>query len=587
MAAGCSALFASTALAAPTHCLTLYGQCKYPKNFTHFDYVNPDAPKGGTVRMAETGTFDSLNPFILKGVKAPAIQGLYDSLMVASFDEPQSYYPLIAKKVDVAADASSASFTLNPNARWHDGTPITPEDVLFSLARFKEEADPAYRIYYTPLSRAEITGTHKVTFYFNEKGNRELPLVAAAMPILPKHYYDTVTFDGTTLTPPLGSGPYRINTVDAGRSLAYERVEDYWAKELPAIKGQYNFDRIQYEMYRDENVTLEAFKSNAYDFRQEYIARNWAMAYDSPALRQGKFIKTLIPSRIPQGMQGFIFNTRQVKFSDRRVREAIGLTMDFEWMNRTLFYDAYTRNRSYFQNTPFAATGLPDAGELTIVTPHRKHLPDSFFTEEYQIPETDGSGNARAMLIKAQNLLEEAGYVLKEGIRVDSRTSKPLTINFLLRQPTMERVIGAMRRNLKRLGIATTIRYVDDAQYQKRVEGFDFDIISVWLNRGIFFPGNEQMALWHSAQAMVKGGNNIAGVSHPAVDAALAALTSAKNLDELTTAGRALDRVLQWEHMIIPHWHSSGFRVAYWDKFGRPETQPPYNLAFQTWWVKK
>ena len=578
---------AGAADAAPSHCLTLYGECKYKPGFAHFDYVNPRAPKGGEVKLAEVGTFDTLNPFILKGVKAPGVQTLYESLMIPSLDEAETMYGLVAESVDIAADRSAATFVLRRQARWHDGTPITPEDVVFSYTALKDKGDPTYRILYAPITRVEKTGPRAVTFTFNDTKNRELPLLAAQMPILPKHYYDTHDFEKTTLDePPLSSGAYRVEQVDPGRSITYARVKDYWGAQLPVNVGQNNFDRLTYEMYRDENVALEAFKAGAYDFRQEYVARNWANAYDSPALREGKFIKRAVPDGVPQGMQGFVFNTRQAKLADPRVREAIDLTLDFAWLNKTIFYGAYLRNTSYFQNTPFAAEGVPAPQEKALLSPYADALPPALFTQPFRLPETDGTGNDRANLIRAQQLLEEAGWVLRGGKRVNARTGEALTLEFMLRQPTMERVVGQMRHNLDKLGIATTLRRVDDAQYQKRVDDHDFDIISAWINRGVFYPGAEQVSLWHSAQADVKGGNNLAGAKNPAVDAALAALTKAQTLPELTAAGRALDRVLLFEHYMIPHWHSGFFRIAYWDKFGMPQVTPRYNLGFGTWWVK-
>lgn len=605
----------NAAYATPSHCLTLYGDCKYRAGFTHFDYVNQNAPKGGAVKLAETGTFDSLNPFILKGVKAPAIAGLFESLMVQSGDEPLSMYGLIAESVDVAADGMSAEFTLRKEARWWDGAPITPEDVVFSFVTLRDKGDPTFKMLYGGINRVEKTGGHAVRFFFKDTKNRELPTIAAQMPILSKAYYEKVDFEKTTLEAPMGSGPYKVESVDPGRSIIYRLDRDYWAKNLPAMRGQYNFDTIRYDMYRDENVTLEALKAGEYDFRQEYIARNWATAYDAPAVNDGRIIKRLIENEVPQGMQAFMFNTRNPKFSDRRVREAIGLTMDYEWLNKTIFYGAYLRNKSFFENTDFEAKGLPDEKELTLLAPfdcQRVHgswfraqhspisssltpdprsplpeycLPPALFTSEFKNPITDGSGNNRPQLLKAQALLNEAGWKVVDGKRVNI-AGEQLSIEFMLRQPTMERVIGPMRKNLERLGIASSIRMIDDSQYQKRIDTYDFEMVSVWLNRGVFFPGNEQMTLWHSSQADMKGGNNVAGIKNKAVDVALDALINAKNLDELKAAGRTLDRVLLWEHYVIPNWHSGGWRVAYWDKFGLPKTQARYNLCFQCWWIK-
>jgi len=572
-------------MANPSQCLTLYGDCKYKPGFAHFDYVNPDAPKGGTVKLAETGTFDSLNPFILKGVKAPAIAGLFETLMVASYDEPQSMYPMVAETVDVAKDGGSATFVIREAARFSDGSKITPDDVAFSFVTLKDKGDPTYKILYTGIERVEKSGARSVTFYFADKKNRELPTIAAQMPILSKAYYDKVDFEKTTLTAPLGSGPYVVESVDQGRSIIYKLDPNYWGKNLPVMRGQYNFERIRYDMYRDENVTLEALKAGEYDFRQEYIARNWATAYDAPAVKDGRIVKRMIENEVPQGMQAFIFNTRRPQFSDARVREAIGLTLDYEWQNKAIFYGAYKRNKSFFENTDCEAKGLPSKDELKILEPFKDQLPPALFTTEWKNPVTDGSGNNREQLLKAQKLLDEAGWSVKGGKRVNAK-GEQMHVEFMLRQPTMERVIGPMRKNLERLGISASIRMVDDSQYQKRIDVYDFDVVSVWLNRGVFFPGNEQMTLWHSTQADMKGGNNVAGVKNPAIDAALEALVNAKDLSSLQAAGRALDRVLLWEHYVIPHWHSGGWRVAYWDKFGLPKTQAKYNLCFQCWWVK-
>lgn len=571
------------AQAAPSHCLSLYDPCKYPAGFTHFEYVNPDAPKGGNVKLADHGTFDSLNPFILKGVKGPGVAMIFDALMTSSLDEPQSMYGLIAESADVSADKSTVDFVLRPEARFHDASPITADDVIFSYTTLKEKGDPTYRILFTPVKAAKKLGERKVRFTLDSTV-REAALIAASLPVISKAYYDKVEFDKTTLESPLGSGAYKVQSVDPGRSITYARVKDYWAKNLPAARGQYNFDTIRYDMYRDENVALEAFKSGAYDFRREYVARNWAKAYDHAAVKDGRIIKRDVADMSPQGMQGFVYNTQRPALSDRRVREAIGLAMDYEWLNKTIFYGAYKRNRSFFGNTDFEAKGTPSKDELALLGPYRESLPPALFTQEYAPPTTDGSGNPRENLLKAQALLNEAGWTVKDGRR--EKNGQPLSIEFMLRQPTMERVIGPMRKNLERLGITSSIRMVDDSQYQKRVDEHDFDIVSLWINRGLFYPGAEQMALWHSSQADVKGGNNLAGVKNPAVDAAIAALTGAKDKAHLITAGRALDRILLWEHYVIPNWQSGSFRIAYWNKFGIPPVAPKYGMGFESWWIK-
>ncbi len=564
---------------------SLYDTPKYKAGFDHFEYVNPDAPKGGTVKLAETGTFDSVNPFILKGVKAPGIGDTFETLMVSSLDEPMSMYGLIAEDITVADDHLSATFDIRKEAKWHDGTPITAEDVVFSFETLKNKGDPTYKILYTPITGCVKAGERAVTFTFADAKNKELPMIAAQMPILSKAYYATHDFEKTTLDAPMGSGPYVVDKVEQGRSITYKLVTDYWGRNLAVNKGLYNFATMRYDMYRDENVTLEALKAGEYDFRREYIARNWATAYDTPAIKAGKLLKREIPDKTPQGMQAFIYNTRKDKFSDPRVREAIDMSLDYEWVNKNIFYGAYLRNASFFENTEFQSTDVPKGLELELLKPFAKDLPPALFTTPFHNPVTDGSGTDRSNLLKAQKLLEDAGWVIKDGKRVNAK-GEPLSIEFLLRQPTMERVIGPMRQNLERLGVTATIRNVDDSQYQKRTDEGDFDIVSIWINRGVFYPGNEQTALWDSSQADVKGGNNLGGVKNPAVDAMLKVLTTAKDKNELLAAGRALDRILLWEHYVIPNWHSGSFRVAYWDKFGLPKVLPKYNLGFSTWWVK-
>lgn len=573
--------------AAPQHAITLYGKPKYKPGFTHFDYAEPDAPKGGAVKLASPASFDNLNPFILKGVKAPGIGMTFETLMTGSLDEPQSMYGLLAESVDIAADNRSAVFFLNPNARWHDGTPVTAEDAVFSFNTLIEKGDPTYKIVYADIEKIQKTGPLSVKFTFKDPKNRELPTIAASLSVFSKAYYEKNPFDQTTLTAPMGSGPYKVKSVDQGRSIVYERVKDYWGAKLPVNVGQNNFDEIRYDVYRDETVMLEAFKSGGYDYREEYVARNWATAYDFPAIKDGRVVKRTIENDVPTGMQCFIFNVHNSKFKDRRVREAITLAMDFEWMNKTLFYGAYKRNSSFFMNTEFAANGLPGQDELALLEPYRAELPPELFTQAFAVPLTDGSGNNRKNLLRAQALLNEAGWVIKDGFRVNRETGEPLTVEFMLNQPTFERVVAPIRKNLERLGIPATIRMVDDSQYQKRVDTHDYDVISTWFNRQVFFPGNEQKALWHSSQADVEGSNNIGGVKNAVVDAMIDRLLAAKDLPHLTAAARALDRVLLWENYVIPHWHAPYFRVVHWDKFAEPKTAPRYAVGFSRWWIDK
>ena len=574
------------AWAAPS--FALWGEPKYADGFDHFDYVDPNAPKGGAIKLAYTAPFDSTNPFILKGVAAPGITSfLYQTLMAQSYDEPQSYYPLIADSITISPDERTITMTLDPRARWHDGKAITADDVVFSLNVLKEKGHPSYRLLYKPIA-VKKTGTHSVEFSIEGKPQREQRLLIASLPVLPKHYFDEVPFEKTTLKPPLGSGPYKVASIDPGRTIIFERVKDYWAADLPSQKGFYNFDRIQIDVYRDDVVSVEGIKSHQFDYYEEFIARNWATAYErSPAIKAGQLIKARIPHKIPRGMQGFIFNTRLDKFADRRVREAVGLTLDFEWMNKTLFYGAYERNNSYFNNTEFAAPPLPGADEVALLEPFKKDLPESVFTSEYKVPTTDGSGYARDNMLKAQQLLNDAGWVMKDGRRVNAKTGEAMNIEFLMTQRTFERVIGIMRANLKKLGIESSFRYVDASQYQKRVEAHQFDIISIWWNQGTFYPGQEQYTYWHSSQADVEGSQNLGGVKNPAVDDLVTRIAHAKDLPELTAAGRALDRVLLHEHYVIPHWNINAWRVLYWDQFGRPKVTPAYNVGIDTWWSKQ
>ncbi len=537
--------------------------------------------------MASSSSFDSVNAFIMKGVKAAGLQYQYDTLMTASLDEPQTYYPLLAKRFRVAKDKQSIEFELNPKARWHDGTPITVEDVIWTLETLKTKADPVYRIHFQPLERAEKTGNNRVTIYFTDDQNREAPILAATLPVLPKAYYAKVEFEKTTLTPPLGSGPYKISQVEVGRAIHYKREPNYWGKDLAVNRGRYNIDELRYDVYRDSTVQLEALKAGEFDVHREYISRNWATAYNSPAIKEGHLIKTEIPDHSPQGMQAFFFNLRQPYLANRAVRRAIAMTMDFEWTNKALFYGAYARNRSFFGNGEFSAKDLPSPQELSLLEPHKAALPATLFTTAPEISVSDGSGQNRANLLKAQNILSQAGYKLHEGKRIDPQTGEAITVEFMLNQPTMQRVIMPMLRGLKKLGIEGRVRIVDDAQYQRRLETRDFDIVSNWINRGVVFPGIEQLYYWHSNQADIEGSNNQSGLKHTAVDAMIGKITQARSLEELTPAARALDRILLHEQLVIPHWHSGSFRMAFWNKFQRPKESPKYGLGFDSWWVKE
>lgn len=580
------ALLACPAQAA--HGIAVFGNLKYPAGFHHFNYVNPKAPKGGVLKLSYSGPFDSVNPFIIKGVAAPGIsQYLFQTLMTPSYDEPQSYYGLIARDVVVAPDRSYADFTLNRKARWHDGTPITAADVIWTFHALKEKGHPIYRVMYEPISEVEEIRPGVVRFHFSDVEHRELPIIAASMPVLPKAYYEKVPFEKTSLHAPLGSGPYKVAAIDPGRSITFTRVKDFWAANLPVEVGLNNFDTIRIDVYRDDVVALEGIKSGQFDYYEEYIARNFATAYNIPAVADGRIIKQKIKHKIPRGMQAFMFNMRRDKFADPRVREAIGLTLDFQWMNKTLFYNAYDRNYSFFQNNdPFMATGKPEGAELALLEKYRKQLPADLFTKPFANPTTDGDGYARHNLIRAQQLLDEAGWIMKDGKRTNAKTGEVLTIEFLMTQRTFERVVGIMRVNLKKLGIDSSFRYVDASQYQRRVDKRNFDIVSIWWNQGLNFPGSEQYTFWHSSQADLEGSQNLGGVKNPVIDDLVMRIQRAQTMEQLAPAAKALDRVLLWNQYVIPHWYMSAWRVVYWNKFGRPKITPDYNIGLDAWWYE-
>ena len=569
------------------HALSLKGEPEYGPDFTHFGFANPDAPKGGDVRMFGIGAFDNLNPYIVAGVPTRIVGVLvYEQLLADSIGEMAAEYALIAESVTYPSDYGWVEFNLNPKARWHDGTPITPEDVIFSFNILTTEGSPQYAFYYANVTGVEKTGDNTVKFTFDQSGNRELPLIMGQLPVLPKHYWEGRDFDAPTLDPPLGSGPYRVSDVRPGRSITLERVKDYWGKDLPVNKGMYNFDTITVEYFLDQTVALEAFKKNDYNFRSENTARRWATEYDFPAVRDGKVIKKAIPHERPTGMQAFVFNTRKPIFSDPRVREAIGLAFDFEWTNRTLFHDQYARTESYFSNSDLASSGLPSDAELVLLEPFRDQLPEAVFTTPYVAPQSDGSGNNRENLRKASMLLREAGYTMKNGKQVGP-DGKPLTFEIMLVQPDFERIVLPFVDNLRRLGIDVTVRIVDVAQYRARFDDFDFDMVINTFPQSTS-PGNEQRDFWGSETADLKGSRNIIGVKDPVVDALIEKIIFAPNREALVTATRALDRVLLHSHYVVPQWYIRDFRVAYWDHLKHPETMSTVHHGFPyTWWTEE
>lgn len=568
-----------------SHALAMYGDVKYPAGFDHFDYVEPNAPKGGEVRLSAIGTFDSLNPYILKGVAAEGVGLLFETLMTSSDDEPFTEYGLIAESVEVPDDRSWAIFKLRDAARFHDGTPITPEDVIFSFDILREKGQPFYRAYYASVKDVAKLDGNRVKFTFVPGSNRELPLIIGQLPVLSKAYYTSHPFDQTTLDPPLGSGPYLVENVDPGRSITYRRNPEYWGWGLAVNQGRWNFERIRYDYYRDATVALEAFKAHQYDFRLENSSKAWATGYASPPLDAGLIVKEAIENELPTGMQGFAFNLRRAKFQDRRVREALILAFDFEWTNRTLFYGAYTRTESYFSNSDLAATGLPSEAERALLEPYRDELPQEVFTEEYHAPTTDGSGNDRTNLRAAATLLKDAGWFVENGRLVNGETGQPMTIEFLLESQDFERVVAPFVQNLEKLGIRSTVRTVDTPQYQRRLQEFDFDVVVASIGQSLS-PGNEQREYWGSAYADMEGSRNVIGIKSLVVDALVDKVIAAPDRPSLIAATRALDRVLLWNYYVVPQWHIRSFRVAYWNRFDRPKVQPPYALGFlDRWWV--
>lgn len=567
-----------------SHGLSIYGDLKYPAGFGHFDYVNPAAPKGGEVRLSAVGTWDTLNPFVIKGVPAAGIGEVFETLMVSSLDEPNSEYGLVAESVEVPADRSWVAFTLRGEARFHDGRPMTVDDVVWTFDTLREKGRPFFRAYYKSVSRAEAVDRRTVRFSFSEGMNRELPLIVGQLPVLSKAYWQGRDFTRTTLDPPLGSGAYRVETAEQGRSITYRRVPDYWAATLPVNVGRDNFDVIRYDYYRDATVALEAFKAGAYDFRQENSSKNWATAYDFPAVARGYVKKEQIKNEVPTGMQAFAYNTRRPFFSDPRVRHALSYAFDFEWTNLHLFYGAYQRTKSYFSNSELASRGLPGPDELAILEPYRGRIPDAVFTRVYEPPSTNGSGHIRANVVTALGILAEAGWTIRDQRLVHGATGAPMRFEILLNDQTWERISLPFVKNLARLGVDARLRVVDTPQYQYRTDNFDFDVlVNVWGES--LSPGNEQRNYWGSRAAAEPGSDNLAGIKDPVVDALIDQVIAAPNRPQLIARTRCLDRVLLWGHYVIPQWHIQDFRVAYWNKFGRPAVAPKYALGFDTWWV--
>ena len=576
---------ATLAEAAPRHALTLYDEKpKYPANFQHFEYVNPEAPKGGTLRQAGFGSFDSLNPFINKGVAADDIGLIYDTLTTNSLDEPFTVYGLLAEKIEKGPNNSWVRFHLRPQARFHDGEPVTADDVVFTFETLMSKGAPHYRGYYADVEKVVAESPRRVRFDFKHAGNRELPMILGQLPVLPKHWWEGREFTSGSLEIPLGSGPYRVEKVQAGRSIRYARVEDYWGKDLPVNRGFYNFDHVNFDYYRDNTVALQAFKAGHFDYWFETSAKNWATAYDIAAVRDGRIVKDEIRNYNPTGMQGFIFNIRRPHLQDRRVREALGLLFDYEWTNRQLFNGAYTRTRSYFDNSELASSGLPSEDELKILEPLRGKVPDEVFDKAFELPQTPGNGVIREQQRQAYRLLTEAGWKVENDQMLDAQ-GKPVKLEFLLVQAEFERVLLPYKRNLADLGIELEIRRVDVSQYINRLRSRDYDMIVSGFGQSNS-PGNEQREYWHSASADNPGSRNFIGLKDPAIDTLVDQLIGADSREELITRTRALDRVLLWGHYVVPNWHIKTWRVAYWNHLAHPEVTPENDIGLMSWWHK-
>ena len=539
-----------------SHGLSAFGDLALPENFSHFAYANPDAPRGGTLSLIGWGgvtTFNSLNNYILKGDAAQGLEFLFDSLMVPAADEPDAVYGLIAESAEVADDGLSVTFYLRPEARFADGSPITADDVVFSFEALKEKGHPLFNQQLRDVVKAEAIDPQTVRYTFQGDLVRDLPITVAGLPVLSEAYYSSKAFDETTLEPPLGSGPYLVDDFAQGRTIVYRRNPDYWASDLPVNKGRWNFDKIRYEYFRDRTAGMEAFKAGTYDLREEFTSKVWATEYGFPAIRDGRVKKDILPDETPSGTQGFFINTRRNKFKDPRVREALALAFDFEWTNRNMFYGLYDRTQSFFENSPMEAEGEPTDAERVLIESLGVYMPDGTFGPAILPPSSDGSGQDRNLLRQASQLLDEADWRIKNKKRVND-AGEQLRAELLTFEPTFERIIAPYVKNLKLLGIDARIRRVDPAQYQRRLKDFDFDITTQrYVMRNT--PGVELRSYFGSEAADLDGSLNLAGIKDPAVDALIEKVVAAKNREEMTTAARALDRVLRAGHYWVPHWY--------------------------------
>ena len=596
LGAGTLALPAAAQEPAWKHGLSLFGDIKYPAGFKHFDYVNPAAPQGGMVRRSALGNFDNFNRVVamVKGSLALGTELFNETLTTPAYDEVSTEYGLLAEAVRFPADHSSVTYRLRANARWHDGKPVTADDVIFSFTTFKEHS-PDLGAYYRHVVKAEKTGERDIVFTFDAPGNRELPQIVGQLPILPKHYWEGTDKNGkkrdvtqTTLEPPLGSGPYRVKEFVPGRSIVYEKVADYWGKGLNVNIGTNNFEQIRFEYFRDSTVALEAFKGDQVDWRTENSAKDWATSYDFPAVRDKKVVREEFDIRSSGVMQAFAFNIRRPKFQDPRVRRAFNFAFDFEEMNRQLFSGQYKRIASFFEGTELAATGVPSGKELEILETVRDKVPAELFTKPYSNPAGGNQQAVRDNLRQALALFREAGYEIRDTKLVNAKTGEQLSVEFLAADPATQRFVLFWKPSLDRVGIAVNVRVVDSAQYENRLRQWDYDIIVANWGQSLS-PGNEQRGFWSSQAADIPGSRNMVGIKNPAVDALIDRVIFATSRDDLVAATKALDRVLLWNYYVVPQWTYGKQRTARWDRFGRPEAMPKYGAsAFPTiWWWDK
>jgi len=579
--------FASTLAAAPSvivsEALSLHSTPKYRPGFAHFDYANPAAPKGGTLRLGTVGTFDSFNPYTSRGETAAGVGYLYDALMVQSLDEVDAYYPLIAEKVEYPSDYSWITFFINPKARFQDGLPITADDVVFTFNKLMTEGLPQVHLYYDGVTAAALD-ERRVRFTL-KKPDKSMFLSLASLSVFPKKYWQGRKLSDPLTEIPLGSGPYTVKDFKMGQYLVYQKVPDYWAADLPANKGQENFDAIRYDYYGDENVMFQAFVAGEFDFYQERISKNWATKYTGRNFDSGVIVKEQIPDETPHGMQGMIFNVQRPLFKDRRVRQALSYALDFEWMNKNLFYGQYSRMRSYFANTEYEAKALPGQDELRVLNPLKDLIPPEVFTKEYDPPVTDGTGNINAQIKAALDILKDAGWELRDQRLVNAKTGEPFSFEYLIWNDSDQRAAIPVQKNLQRMGITMNIHLVDSSQYQSRVFKHDFDMIG-GVYPAFFYPDTSIAQIFRSNY--VESTWNMPAIQDKAVDALVDGIMSRQEDDKALVAwGRALDRVLTWNFYVIPEWTNNVYRVAYWNKFSRPAVKPKYDLGFGTWWLDK